>query len=183
LKISQSTSLRKLAFILCDFLSSDGIDTVLTGGACVSLYTENEYLSYDLDFVLLDLANRNKARKKVEALGFKPDGRHFRHPDSPFLVEFLSPPLSVGEEPVREVSSLHEEGLTLMLLSPTDCVKDRLAGFFHWNDIPSLEQAVLVSLSQTVDLDEIKRWSRVEGKQDLYRIFLKELENARQKGD
>ena len=183
MKISKDTPLRKLAFILSDFLAKDGIDSVLTGGACVSLYTENEYLSYDLDFVLMDLANRKKARKKMEILGFKPDGRHFRHPDSPFLVEFLSPPLSVGEEPVREVRSLHEEGLILMLLSPTDCVKDRLAGFFHWNDIPSLEQAILVCLSQTVDLDEIHRWSRAEGKQDLYHIFLKELENARQKGD
>jgi len=56
---------------------------------------------------------------------------------------------------------------TLKLLTPTDCVKDRLAAFFHWNDYQSLEQALMVAKKQPVNLNEIKRWSikeRMEGK-------------------
>ena len=32
--------------------------------------------------------------------------------------------------------------LDLGLLSPTDCVKDRLAAFYHWKDQQSLEPAI-----------------------------------------
>jgi hypothetical protein len=45
----------------------------------------------------------------------------------------------------------------LKVLSPTDCVKDRLCAFYFWNDLQGLEQAVLVAKSQQVDLKEIKR--------------------------
>jgi len=34
--------------------------------------------------------------------------------------------------------------LNLCLLTPTDCVKDRLAAYFFWNDLQSLGQAVMV---------------------------------------
>jgi len=170
-------SIRDLAIFLCDYLAKKGIETVLSGGACVSIYTENEYLSYDLDFVLIDTAHKKRIRKILEELGFEQEGRHFRHSDTPFFVEFLSPPLSVGEEPVKKIQVIEEDGRNLKLLSPTDCVKDRLAAYYHWNDRPSLEQAVLVSLAQSVDLKEIERWSSNEGMADKYSTFLEELKS------
>ena len=156
---SKNISIRDLAIYLCDYLSSQGIETVLTGGACISIYTKNEFLSYDLDFVLLDSLHKRKIRKILEKLGFQPEGRHFRHNDTPFIIEFLFPPLSVGEEPVSKIQTIEKKGRKLKLLSPTDCVKDRLAAYYYWNDRPCLEQAVLVSLAQSVDLKEIKRWA------------------------
>ena len=63
--------------------------------------------------------------------------------------------------------------MILKLLSPTDCVKDRLAAYYHWNDRPSLEQAVLVCQNQSVDLDEVERWSKSEGKGDKFKLFRK----------
>ncbi len=114
-------------------------------------------------------------------LGYREDGRHFRHPENPYIVEFLSPPLSVGEEPVREIKEMHSGKMTLRLLSPTDCVKDRLAAFYHWNDRPSLDQAVLVSMKEDVDLSEIRRWSLNEGIQDKYDLFRKLLAKASRK--
>jgi hypothetical protein len=44
-------------------------------------------------------------------------------------------------------------------------VKDRLAGYYHWNDFQCLEQASLVAEAIEIDLEEIERWSKVEGKQ------------------
>jgi hypothetical protein len=61
--------------------------------------------------------------------------------------------------------------LVLKLLSPTDCVKDRLAAFYHWNDRQSLEKAILVSLDNEIDMKEVNRWSIKEGMQDKLEIF------------
>jgi hypothetical protein len=100
----------------------------------------------------------------MQELGFEEQGRHFIHPDTDLFVEFPPGPLSVGEEPVKEVREIRLETGLLRLISPTDCVKDRLAAYYHWNDAQSLEQAVLVASSAEVDLGEVERWSKVEGK-------------------
>jgi hypothetical protein len=44
-------SLAELAAYVCSHLRKHGIRVVLSGGACVSIYTQNRYQSYDLDFV------------------------------------------------------------------------------------------------------------------------------------
>jgi hypothetical protein len=175
----KNISIQDLAIFLCDHLAKQGIETVLSGGACVSIYTKNEFLSYDLDFVLLDFLGKKKIKKILEKIGFHSEGRHFKHDDTPFIVEFLSPPLSVGQEPVNKIQTIEKKGRKLKLLSPTDCVKDRLAAYYHWNDRPSLEQAVMVSLAQSVDLEEIERWSSNEGMAEKYPGFLEELDIAR----
>ena len=81
----------------------------------------------------------------------------------------------MGEEPVKEVSEFELATGTLKVLSPTDCVKDRLCAFYFWNDLQGLEQAVLVAKSWQVDLKEIKRWSKVEGKEKEYKTFTDKL--------
>lgn len=168
----KGVSLKELAIFLSDYLSKNGIETVLTGGACVSIYTNNKYLSYDLDFVLLSYISRNTVAAVLECIGFREEGRHFRHRDTPFIVEFLSPPPSIGDEPVAEITEITKNNMSLKLLSPTDCVKDRLAAFYHWNDRQSLEQAILVCRDNETDMSEIKRWSLKEGMKDKYSTFL-----------
>jgi hypothetical protein len=81
------------------------------------------------------------------------------------------PPLSVGEEPVRDVREITSGRMKLRLLSPTDCVKDRLAAYYHWDDRPSLDQAVLVSLAKDVDFQEVRRWSLRENMKVKYEAF------------
>ncbi|MBE3125223.1 MAG: hypothetical protein IMZ57_06155 [Acidobacteria bacterium] len=176
--INKSLPLPDLAAVICDACKRSGIDIVLSGGACVSIYTKNKFESFDLDFVLQSHVSRTKIKPVVEALGFKKDGRHFRHPESPYIVEFLSPPLSVGEESVREIREMRRGKMTLKLLSPTDCVKDRLAAFYHWNDRPSLDQAIMVCKDTQVDLREVKRWSTNEGMRDRFDLFKKTLAKA-----
>lgn len=109
----------------------------------------------------------------MEEMGFHEQGRYFSHPDTPFSVEFPDGPLSVGEEPVREVSEFKLKTGTLRILSATDCVKDRLCAFYFWNDQQGLAQAVLVATRQVVDFKDIRRWSRTEGKEQEFKIFKK----------
>ncbi len=71
--------------------------------------------------------------------------------------------------------------MILRLLSPTDCVKDRLAAYFHWNDRPSLEQAILVCFAQDVDLREVRRWSLRERMEEKHRKFRAALAKAAKK--
>ncbi len=168
-------SIEDLAVYLSDHLRKNGIETVLSGGACVTIYTDNKYLSYDLDFVLLSFVGQKKINEALEKIGFQIEGKYFKHEETPYFVEFLSPPLSVGQEPVKEISEIIKGNKVLKLLSPTDCVKDRLAAYYHWNDRQSLEQAILVSKNNTVDLQEVKRWSINENMEDKFRIIQDEL--------
>ena len=109
-------------------------------------------------------------------MGFSEDGRHFKHPDTKFFVEFPKGPPAVGEEPVKEIHERREATGTLKIISPTDCVKDRLTWFYHDHDLQCLGQAALVAQANQIDLNEIARWSEGEGKSDLFKQIRKRLE-------
>ncbi len=50
-EIMAATTLQELAVIVSEALEQAGILATLSGGAAVSIYTDNQYQSYDLDFV------------------------------------------------------------------------------------------------------------------------------------
>jgi hypothetical protein len=140
-------------------LRERGIETILSGGAAVALYSRNKYVSLDLDLVNAYFAKPAHIRGVMEQIGFYEVGRHFKHPESRYIIEFPPGPLSVGGEPVTRIDELKFSVGTLRVISPTDCVKDRLAAYYHWGDQQCLIQAILVSKESDVDLEEIQRWS------------------------
>ncbi len=170
----------ELAAFVQEHLRKHGIRTVLSGGAAVMFYAQNRYVTKDVDLITLLAVHRRELRRAMGELGFVEKGRYFVHPDTPYIVEFPSGPLSVGEEPVRDIHEICLPTGRLTVLSPTDCVKDRLSAFFHWNDSQSLEQAVMVCLHNSVDLDEVARWSEAEGFFDKFLDFQAELRRKRQ---
>lgn len=98
------------------------------------------------------------------------------------LVKAMSPEeLAVGNEPVRSITERVTATGVLRLLSPSDCVKDRLAAYFHWNDRQALQQAVLVASMQRVDLEEVRRWSTAEGAGGKFEEFLLAITALKQK--
>jgi len=171
----KNLSLKDLAIFISNFLRKNSIETVLSGGACVSIYTNNKYISYDLDFVLISSDDQKKAKTVLEEIGFYEENRYFKHKDSQYFIDFVSPPLSIGSEPIKEISEIKKGNRILKLLSVTDCVKDRLAAFFHWGDRQALEQAILVCRDNQIDFKEVERWSKNEGMSDKYKIFMKHL--------
>ena len=164
MKPIKAMTIAELAAFIESCLRERGIEVVLSGGACVSIYSENRYVSMDLDLVNSHFAKRREICEAMQAIGFREEGRHFSHPETDFFVEFPAGPLAVGEEPVKEVDEIELGTGTLKLISPTDCVKDRLAAYYHWNDAQCLEQAALVGHAREIDLGEVERWSEVEGK-------------------
>ena len=165
----------ELAAFVQSHLREKGIDVVLSGGAAVSIYSSNRYISLDLDLVNRYFAKRRPLRETMQEIGFQEEGRHFKHPDTQFFVEFPPGPLAVGMEPVKQVNELKFSTGMLRIISPTDCVKDRLACYYHWDDLQCLEQVVLVAQTNRVDLEEIERWSEGEGKLDEFRRIRDQL--------
>jgi hypothetical protein len=150
------------AFVASHLRKND-IDVVLTGGACVTIFSNNRYQSFDLDFIEMPGSNRKRIKAVLEEIGFQEENRYFTHPDTEYFVEFPAGPLSVGDEPIREIAVLEYSTGRLRIISPTECVKDRLAAYFHWRDLQCLEQAILVASLNDVDMDEVERWSEHEG--------------------
>lgn len=167
--------LKELACLIYETLKSSGIHVVLVGGACVSIYSENRYQSSDLDFVTYE--ELKPIEKALSKIGFKRIGRQFSRPDCPYLIDFVNPPIAVGHEAIHEFSTLKTSTGSLRLLSPTDCVKDRLASFFHWNDLQALEQSLMVAENHSIDLKDLKHWAKKEGFESKCNEFLKKLKN------
>ncbi len=123
----QKAGIKKLAAIISAHLQKNGIEVVLVGGACVSLYSDNQYMSYDID--LITESSIRKIIPVLKELGFKnTGGRLFENPQCK----------------------------SICLLTPTDCIRDRLAAYFFWNDQQSLDQAVMVAKRNKIHLPEIK---------------------------
>lgn len=160
----------ELAAFIAEHLRSKGIETVLVGGACISIYSANEYSSYDLDFIITGSATRQKVRTALAEINFTEENRYFVNPQTPFFVEFPSGPLAVGDEPPSAISTLRFATGNLRLLSPTDCVKDRLAAFYHWKDQQSLEQALLIARDHAINVAAVRRWSANEGFAEVFEL-------------
>ena len=174
----KSVAIKDLAAIATRKLDEKGIDVILVGGACISIYTKNKYLSYDLDFV--SHASIKEITPVLAGIGFrKESSRHFKRKDCPFFIEFVSPPAAIGNEPIKNKKELKTRYGKIVLLTPTDSVKDRLASFFHWNDPQALEQALMVAKAQKVNLKEIRRWSEKEGHKDKFEIFSNRIKKIR----
>lgn len=137
----------------------------------MTIYSENRYQSYDLDYVTYE--DMGKVKKALKELGFIEKNKYFQRNGCPWFVEFVSPPVAIGEEPIFKFSSVKTSLGTIKMLSPTDSVKDRLASFYHWSDKQGLEQAINICLEQDIDLTEVERWSIKEKKQELFNFFLK----------
>jgi hypothetical protein len=169
-------SLEEVAALVSTTLARHGIRSVLSGGAVVSIYSDNAYESKDLDFIIEGIAK--KEDPAMEELGFRKEaGRYWTHPRTEFWIEFPSGPLQVGNAPVRSVKELETSTGVLRLLAPTECVMDRLAAYYHWKDHQTLDQAVEVALRQEIDLERIREWSRTEGEkgEEGFRSFLERL--------
>ena len=173
--LTATSTLPEVAIAVGDHLRHCGITAVLTGGACVSVYTDGAYLSKDADFVIQGMVRQAALDRALAELGFTREGDCYVHPDTRFFLEFPPGPLAIGADlAIRPVEVRDGDKVTLAL-SPTDSCRDRLAAFYHWQDRQSLHLAVAVARHRAVDLEAIRKWSRSEGSDAAFKMFLREL--------
>lgn len=170
--LDASTPIEQVAATVSTALAAAGITAVLSGGAAVQIYTSGLYKSRDLDFV--SAAGHREIETVLGKLGFvRQSGRHFVHPSCEYTLEFPPGPVAIGREVIREWGTHSVGPLNIHILTPTQCVMDRLAAFYHWRDRQALDQAVAVTASQQVDLDAVHRWSIAEGQGEHFDEFLR----------
>jgi len=169
-------AIEEVAALVCTTLDQHGIRVVLSGGAVVSIYSHNEYQSKDLDFIAEGISKQ--VAPAMQELGFtKETGRHWTHPRTEYWVEFPPGPVQVGDTIVTEHAEITTSVGVLRLLAPTECVMDRLAAYYHWNDPQGLEQAIRVALKCDINLDRIEAWSKRERATVKFKNFAEELKS------
>ena len=169
-EITEQSNLHEVAAIVSDALENAGIAAILSGGSAVTIYSDNAYLSRDLDFVtsamLADL------EPVLASLGFEHTGvprlSQFNHPEVEWYVEFPPSPLSFGHLHVdpSECAVIDLPAGKLRIITPTQSVMDRLAAAYAWKDEQSRDQAILVAAAQEVDWEALKTWIANEGESE-----------------
>ena len=167
----------ELAGLIGQTLTDHGIDAVLSGGSCISIYSNERWVSQDLDLIDISYSDKKKIITALQTIGFTNRGaghKFFVNPQSEFTIKFPTAPLMIGDEHVVDEGIVHmaiDSGV-FKLLSATNCVKDRLASYIHWNDLQCLEQARDVAHLQTVDMNNIQSWLSSEGSAIDARVLL-----------
>ena len=175
----------EMAALVVETLATEGIDVVLVGGSCVCVYTNERFASFDLDFIDLTYARKKAIAAALATIGFKPKGstRYFTHKDSPWVLEFPTAPLAIGHEQIKrsQVAELVTTVGTIKLLSPTDCIKDRLLNYYEYRDEQCLEQAKDVARSHPVNWSSLKRWHAGEDYADRFHAFRRQVVSSQKK--
>ena len=180
MRLTRRSSLADVAAVVAAALEAAGIEAVLTGGACATIYSRGAYQSHDLDFIVRSGGTRRSLDAAMASVGFARDGDRYVHRETPFFVEFPRGPLAIGDD-VRIVPVTLKLGRNRALaLSPTDSCRDRLAAFYYWSDRQSLQVAVDIAASQTVNITKVRDWSASEGHADRFEEFRRELVRRRQ---
>jgi len=163
--LNKSLSLHEVASIVSTTLEEAGISAVLTGGAAVSIYTDNLYQSYDLDFISPE--NNKKLEDALRPLGFshRPGYKDFTCPDTDFSIEFPGRALVLGDMvlPLEDTNTLETPFGILRVVTPTQSIIDRMAAYVYWKDPQSQDQALLIAQKNEIDWTTLYSWAASEG--------------------
>lgn len=163
--ITEATTLLELAVMISEALATAGITATLSGGAAVSIHSQNRYQSKDLDFATA--ASHQDLAGVVMSLGFTPSSaqRLFEHPATQWLVEFPPSPLGFGNLEVdhRDIPILSTPFGELRVITPQLTVMDRLACYWYHQDPQCWRQAILIARAHELDWDALDAWAINEG--------------------
>ena len=165
----------ELAALIVEALATANIEVVLVGGSCVCIYTNERFGSFDLDFIDMTYARKKEIASALAELGFVPrqSTKYFERKGCSWSIEFPTAPLAVGHEQITSdrVAEFETAAGTIRLLSPTDCVKDRLLWWYLENDGQCWEQALDVANHHKILWDSLKVWHEGEGYADQFDRF------------
>ena len=88
MKPLRDMNIAELAAFVSTHLQRHGIDVVLSGGACVAIYSNDAYISLDLDFIEIHFTKRKELRMPWPRSAFPRQNRYFCHSETDFFLEF-----------------------------------------------------------------------------------------------
>lgn len=154
-RIRRNISRTELAALVCRVLKDAGDSPTLVGGSAASIYTNEVYVSDDLDIV--SYKDKRIIRPVMQNLGFVEKGSYWEHPETNLLIQFVAPPTMIGNKYVSKPARLRTVAGTLPIISALDSACDRLAWYLS-GDAESLEHCVNIIVTQKVPLSQIKAW-------------------------
>jgi hypothetical protein len=171
--ITDRSTLEDVCYEVCTALYNAGTTVVLTGGSAATVYAPESYQSRDADFIITLYGS--EAGLVLVELGYEVRGGVYHHRFNKFTLEFPRGPLQIADEVITRWKTLHRGAQLLHILSPTDCVRDRLLWFYTENDRSALSAAVGVASRERVDLEAIRDWSAAMGNTAEFTIFRQRL--------
>ena len=172
-------SIQEAVATIIQFLRAQNVEAVLVGSACAAIYVP--CLSARCIELVVYEYHVEVMKKLMRRLKFRPtELRLFKSKHAPFDVVFLPPPLEVGDAAVSEIAEFSNDLCSINLLNHTDCVRHRLAQWYHWGEQSALDQAVVVSKCHPKQVNQalIKRWSAHEWASEKYQQYLDLLSKA-----
>src|SRR5690606_15564545 len=119
----KNVPITELASIVAAHLKQWRIEVVLVGGLAVEIYTENLYLTKDIDMVNTNYQTPSRLQKAMRELGFHKQGRIYVNETTDISVEFPSGPLAVGDELIKQTVLIQLANGVIPVLSVNDVVK------------------------------------------------------------
>jgi hypothetical protein len=138
---------------------------ILVGGGAIEFYTGIRFATGDLDLVAPDM---NITLDALEKIGFnRPTGaKHFINRSIAALVEVHSTHLYPGEEAIELIYGK----IPLLLISPEDCLAQRLMNYKKHKSTLDLLNAFLISYHQRDRIDETRVAERI-GAVNLWSVY------------
>lgn len=162
----------ELAAVVAENLQNHGVDVVLVGGLAVEIYTENLYLTKDIDMVNTNYSTIDTLHNAMAGLGFYKQGRVYVNDTTDITVEFPPGPLSVGDTLIKKITHQQVANKRIPILTLEDVIKDRLAAYVHWQDRQSLIQATTLMIKHRLNPKVFKAFCLKEGSQTDYKFLL-----------
>ncbi len=175
-------SILELAAMISKHLQASNIQAVLVGGLAVEIYTENLYLTKDINLVNIGYDKPQVLRQAMAEIGFRKSGRVFVNETTPISVEFPSAPLSIGDRLISDTTTAQIGEVSIPILKVTDVVMDRLSAFVHWHDKQSLVQAVAICLKHKLSPAGFDEFFEYEASNDHKQLFTRFLGLALKRG-
>jgi len=155
-----------LAALLSSLFAKHDVTLTVVGGATVQYYSEAQYVTDDLDAILMG-DTTEIIEEVMDSLAFKrtTQYRHFEHSSFDFVVEFPPSPIEIGSRIISDVVLLKLKDQTVRVLRVEDIIMDRIVAAVEWKDKPSLDQAKLLWLKNKglIDLKYLKKFAKAEG--------------------
>lgn len=168
-------SVRQIAARISKHLTNLGYEPALTGKACAAFYAGPSIKPKAIDFVTRSY-ELEKLAHAMREIGFhNTEMNIFENDRCPVTVSISPPPLAVGDDIIENVETKKTRDGNISMLNPTDCVRQRLSMFYRWGDHDALNDAIIVTKRNRVDLDLVGKWSQWEWCGDKFDDFLHAL--------
>lgn len=176
LLLTANDDLRTIAFKVGTALIQDGIKAVVTGGSAATIYAPLANQSRGIDLILEVYPSVKDVEQSIAKLGFQRAGRVYSHAQVPITLDFPDDQIHIGADQILSTAILTEGPLSLHILTPTDCVRDRLASFYWYRDRSALKAALGVASLHPIDMQIVKEWSIRENEEEKFREFQERLD-------